>query len=82
MPLAAQIPRLFRTYLLETSWKTVEVSRKRFLLFQEVMGQCDTSAFLGITVQGIKSGDVFACKICMKYKCVTLENSKVLVCVS
>ena len=54
------------TCLLEISWIIVEVSRKHFLLYEEVMGQCVTSAFLGKTVQGNKSKKVFASEICME----------------
>ena len=49
------MPRSFITYLSESSWLTVEKFRERFLLYSKVIGRCDPSAFLGITVQGIKS---------------------------
>ena len=42
-------------HLRGSSWIIVEVSKKRFLLYQEIMCQSNPSAFIGITVQGIKS---------------------------
>ena len=56
------MPRPVITYLLETSWINLEVFIKRVLLYWEVMGQRDPSAFQGITVQGIKSKEDFASK--------------------
>ena len=48
------MPRPITAYVLDTSWSTVNVTMKCFLLYWEVMGQGDQSAFLGITVQGNK----------------------------
>ena len=39
---------------------------KLFMLYLEVLGQSDPSTFLGITVQGYKSREVFASKGCME----------------
>ena len=47
------------THFFETSWITLEVTRKRFLLYQEVMDQSHQSTCLGLTVQGIKSKKTF-----------------------
>ena len=55
----AEMKRSTITYLLETSWRTIEVSRKLYLFYEEVMG-------IGIPVQGIKSKIAFASKICMQ----------------
>ena len=64
------------TYLFEALWITLEISRKRFLLYREAMGQCDPSAFLDITFQSNKNEKVFASKIYMEKTCVTLEKAK------
>ena len=54
------------TYLLETPWISVEISNIRFLLYQKVVGQCDPTAVLRITDQGITSKKIFGSKICME----------------
>ena len=41
----AELPRPIKSYILETSWITIEVKRKHFFLYLEVMGQCDPIRF-------------------------------------
>ena len=59
----SEVPKPIMSYLLQNSWITAEVYSKRFLVHWEAMGQCDPSAFLGITVQDIKIKKFFASKI-------------------
>ena len=43
------------TYLLETLWITIEVSRNHFFSIKKLWINVTPSALLGITVQGMKS---------------------------
>ena len=72
----AELSRRMMTYLVQTSWILIEVSRKHFFSTKKLWVNVNPSAFLGITVQGFKSKKVFDSKICMESICVILGKVK------